>query len=302
MTLASRRDPGGRHHRLRRADADGDAVTRPRRCSTSTTYTVTLSGAEDAAGNQMDPVTWTFTTAASASGLPVLHLADSTVPATPRHRRLLRRRGRRQVPDESGRATSPASGSTRGPGTRAPTPARCGPAPAPSSRRCPSPARPRPAGRQATFGGAASRSPPTRPTSPPTTHPWVGTRATAATSRSAATTRGPLTALRNGTDGGNGVYRYGASGFPNSTYQSTNYWVDVVFDTTRPTRPRPPWSRRRRRPTGRASRPSSTHCVGHLLRDRRRPAPSPWSCAGRPTRAPVTGTVGLRRRRRRRRR
>ena len=49
---------------------------------------------------------------------------------------------------------------------------------------------------------------------------------------SAATTRGPLTALRNGTDGGNGVYRYGASGFPNSTYQSTNYWVDVVFDTT----------------------------------------------------------------------
>ena len=49
---------------------------------------------------------------------------------------------------------------------------------------------------------------------------------------SAATTRGPLTALRNGTDGGNGVYKYGASGFPNSTYQSSNYWVDVVFDTT----------------------------------------------------------------------
>ena len=49
---------------------------------------------------------------------------------------------------------------------------------------------------------------------------------------SAATTRGPLTALRNGTDGGNGLYRYGASGLPNSTYQSTNYWVDVVFDTT----------------------------------------------------------------------
>ena len=49
---------------------------------------------------------------------------------------------------------------------------------------------------------------------------------------SSATTRGPLTALRNGTDGGNGVYKYGASGFPNSTYQSSNYWVDVVFDTT----------------------------------------------------------------------
>jgi hypothetical protein len=49
---------------------------------------------------------------------------------------------------------------------------------------------------------------------------------------SAATTNGPLTALRDGTEGGNAVYRYGASGFPNSTYRSTNYWVDVVFDTS----------------------------------------------------------------------
>ena len=48
----------------------------------------------------------------------------------------------------------------------------------------------------------------------------------------AATTRGPLTALRNGTDGSNGVYRYGATGFPNASFQSSNYWVDVVFDTT----------------------------------------------------------------------
>ena len=48
---------------------------------------------------------------------------------------------------------------------------------------------------------------------------------------SSATTRGPLTALQNGTDGANGVYRYGASGFPNSSYASSNYWVDVVFTT-----------------------------------------------------------------------
>lgn len=46
---------------------------------------------------------------------------------------------------------------------------------------------------------------------------------------SAATTRGPLTALQNGTDGVNGVYRYGAAGFPSTGYNSTNYWVDVVF-------------------------------------------------------------------------
>jgi hypothetical protein len=50
---------------------------------------------------------------------------------------------------------------------------------------------------------------------------------------------GPLHALQDGTDGGNGLYEYGADGFPTGSYQSTNYWVDVVFnastaDTTPP--------------------------------------------------------------------
>jgi hypothetical protein len=41
--------------------------------------------------------------------------------------------------------------------------------------------------------------------------------------------RAPLRALSNGF-GGNGVYRYGrGGGFPNQTYRSSNYWVDVVF-------------------------------------------------------------------------
>ena len=46
---------------------------------------------------------------------------------------------------------------------------------------------------------------------------------------------------RTGRDGGNGVYAYGAdSTFPTSTFNGTNYWVDVVFvetlgpDTTAP--------------------------------------------------------------------
>ena len=39
----------------------------------------------------------------------------------------------------------------------------------------------------------------------------------------------PLQALANGLDGPNGVYQYGASGFPTQTFNSTNYWVDVVF-------------------------------------------------------------------------
>jgi len=42
--------------------------------------------------------------------------------------------------------------------------------------------------------------------------------------------RSPLHAPGSNLSGGNGVYRYGsASGFPTTTYQSTNYWVDVLF-------------------------------------------------------------------------
>jgi hypothetical protein len=42
-----------------------------------------------------------------------------------------------------------------------------------------------------------------------------------------------LHALANGVSGGNGVYLYSsASGFPNNTYEASNYWVDVVFEPT----------------------------------------------------------------------
>ena len=40
----------------------------------------------------------------------------------------------------------------------------------------------------------------------------------------------PLHFLRDGTDGSNGVYSYtGISGFPTSTFESGNYWVDVTY-------------------------------------------------------------------------
>jgi Domain of unknown function (DUF4082)/Bacterial Ig-like domain/Bacterial Ig domain len=45
----------------------------------------------------------------------------------------------------------------------------------------------------------------------------------------------PLRALASGVDGTNGVYSYGASAFPTSSYQSTNYWVDAMFSATQPT-------------------------------------------------------------------
>ena len=57
---------------------------------------------------------------------------------------------------------------------------------------------------------------------------------------SGSVVNGPLEALEDGIDGGNGVYTYNAqSTFPSQSYNGSNYWVDVVFeigpDTTPPT-------------------------------------------------------------------
>lgn len=47
---------------------------------------------------------------------------------------------------------------------------------------------------------------------------------------SAGVDNGPLHALASGIDGGNGVFRYtNTPALPNQTYNSTNYWVDVIF-------------------------------------------------------------------------
>ena len=47
----------------------------------------------------------------------------------------------------------------------------------------------------------------------------------------AGVTNYPLQALADGQNGGNGVYAYsGSSTFPNQTFSSENFWVDVVFN------------------------------------------------------------------------
>src|SRR5208283_5762484 len=44
---------------------------------------------------------------------------------------------------------------------------------------------------------------------------------------------GVLHALSNSAGGGDGVYLYASGGgFPTQTYEATNYWVDVVFNST----------------------------------------------------------------------
>jgi hypothetical protein len=43
---------------------------------------------------------------------------------------------------------------------------------------------------------------------------------------------GALHALSSSSSGGNGVYAYGAnSTFPNGSYNASNYWVDIIFNT-----------------------------------------------------------------------
>ena len=47
-----------------------------------------------------------------------------------------------------------------------------------------------------------------------------------------AIVNGPIKALANGEDGPNGLYRYtSTNAFPNSSFNSSNYWIDVVFAT-----------------------------------------------------------------------
>jgi hypothetical protein len=54
-------------------------------------------------------------------------------------------------------------------------------------------------------------------------------------------TNGPLTAPASSTSGGNGVYAYGtASVFPTGTFNSSNYWVDVLFNQAAPAQNTPP--------------------------------------------------------------
>ncbi len=50
----------------------------------------------------------------------------------------------------------------------------------------------------------------------------------------------PVHALQDGVDGGDGVYNPGAHAFPGQTFNSANYWVDVVFATEAPLDTTPP--------------------------------------------------------------
>jgi hypothetical protein len=100
----------------------------------------------------------------------------------------------------------------------------------------------------------------------------------------------PLHALANGTDGGNGVYLYGAGGFPNQTYAATNYWVDVRFDTTAPPDTTPPAVSTRSPVPGATSVPASA-VVQATFTEALQPATVTMTVSS-PSGA-VAGTVGV---------
>jgi hypothetical protein len=60
-------------------------------------------------------------------------------------------------------------------------------------------------------------------------HAFAGRYGATANQFASAVTSGPLKGLAKGTDGGNGVYKYGTRAFPTQTFGSTGYGVDVIF-------------------------------------------------------------------------
>ncbi|HET9648995.1 MAG TPA: DUF4082 domain-containing protein [Microlunatus sp.] len=198
--------------------------------TTSTTYSVTLSGTQDTAGNTMDPLTWTFTTAAAAGSCPCSIWPSTAVPGTPSTAdNSAVEVGVKFRSSQAGYITGirfyKGTGNTgthvgslwKTDGTKLASVTFTGETST--------------GWQQALFSGPVSIAANT--TYVASYYAPVGRYASNTNYfATAATTNGSLTALRNGTDGGNGVYKYGATGYPNSTYQSSNYWVDVVFSTT----------------------------------------------------------------------
>jgi methionine-rich copper-binding protein CopC len=205
----------------------------------STSYTATVSGARDTAGNQMTgPVTWSFTTSAGPAACPCTIWPGSTTPATPAAADdSAVEVGVRFRTDTDGFITGlrfyKGAGNT---GTHV------GSLWSNSGTLLAS----------ATFTGESASgwqqvtlASPVAVTANTTYvasyHAPVGRYAfTADYFATSGVDNPPLHALADGVSGANGVYRYGASGFPTNTFRSSNYWVDVVFnqtaaDTTPPT-------------------------------------------------------------------
>ena len=196
--------------------------------ASSTTYTARVSGAQDAAGNTMAQYSWSFTTGASGSACPCT-IFDTTVPATPSN-------SDASAVELGVKFRSSTAGYVTGlrfyKGS-ANTGTHVGSLWSASGVLLSS----------ATFQNETATGwqtvvlpSPIQITANTTYvasyHAPSGRYAVANNALTSAVTRGPLTALANSTSA-NGVYRYGGGGvFPTDSFQSSNYYVDVVFDST----------------------------------------------------------------------
>ncbi|SNY38319.1 Ig-like domain-containing protein [Paractinoplanes atraurantiacus] len=190
----------------------------------STSYTATVSGARDVAGNTMAPVSWSFTTGSGGSACPCTIWPPTATPAVAaaadnsavelgvRFRAnaagfitgLRFYKGAGNTGTHTGSLWSTA-------GTRLSTVTFTG--------------------ETATGWQTATLPNPVAVTANTTYvasyHTDTGFYSTTANGLASAVTRGPLSTIA----GNNGVYRYGASAYPTASYQNTNYWVDVVYNT-----------------------------------------------------------------------
>jgi hypothetical protein len=196
----------------------------------ATAYTATVSGARDTAGNTMAASSWTFTTAAAGgSGCPcTIWPATATPAAASTADNSAVEVGVRFRTSTAGYITglkfykgasntgTHTGGLWTNSGTRLATVTFTGESG--SGWQTATLAGPVPVTANTTYVASY--------------HTDTGFYSSTGNGLASAVSRGPLTALANGTDGGNGVYTYGASAFPSSSFQATNYWVDVVFNTT----------------------------------------------------------------------
>ncbi len=204
----------------------------------STTYTATVSGAKDNAGNTMAPLSFSFTTASASLGsCPCSIFKPSDVPATTAAADTSAVEvGTKFRADLNGTITGvrfyKGAGNTgthvgnlwSSAGVKLATVTFTG--------------------ESATGWQQANFATPVNVTAGQTYvisyYAPNGRYAVTAGGFNAAVDNAPLHGLASGTDGANGVYRYGADGgFPTSSWNASNYWVDAVFlpaaDTTAPT-------------------------------------------------------------------
>ncbi len=189
------------------------------------TYTATVSGAQDLAGNAMSPVSWSFTTAAKISNATIW--ASTATPAVAAaNDSAAQNLGVKFTSDTAGYITGvrfyKGAGNT---GTHVGSLWTSGGALLASATFT---------GETATGWQQVNFSTPVA-IQAGTTYvvsyyaPSGHYAYTGAAFASAGADNAPLHALSNSAGGGNGVYLVGPNGFPTNSFNATNYWVDVVF-------------------------------------------------------------------------